>query len=189
MEDIKEILKRLEKLESIVYGQDYEKKEKKTSTLEEAFSDVVNDINNTLEGIRNNFEEDDSFIFQAVFHNETNTKEYQLTSLKTLEKEEKDDDIEALCNVLASKQRICILRSLTKDEYSSGELVELTKMAGGHLHHHLKELLLNKFIFKTESGKYKATRQGLNVYLTIAALNRRLKYDERAKLNEENNMG
>lgn len=181
MEDIKDILERLEKLERTVYGQGYEKKENKSNTLEEDFSDAVNDINNRLECLRDNFDGDDSFVFQAVFHNASKDREYHLTSLKTVENDEKDDDIESLCNVLASKQRIGILRYLTRGEYTSGELVELTNMAGGHLHHHLKELLLNKFIFKTESGKYKATRQGINVYLTIAALNRRLKYEERVK--------
>lgn len=180
MEDIKEILERLEKLEKIVFGQSYENNEN-NKKLETDFSNVVNDINNRLECLRDNFDGNDSFVFQAVFHNENKDREYHLTSLKTVENDEKDDDIESLCNVLASKQRICILRYLARIEYTSGELVELTNMAGGHLHHHLKELLLNKFIFKTENGKYKATRQGINVYLTIAALNRRLKYDEREK--------
>ncbi|WP_055669884.1 ArsR family transcriptional regulator [Desnuesiella massiliensis] len=182
MDQIKELIKRIEKLESAVFEKSSIEKQETALPLSNNFNNTVKEVNESLKKIKAHYKDEDSIIFQAVLHNKNKAGDYQLTSLFTLDEEEPDEDIEALCNVLSSKQRICILRYLTKNEYSSGELVEITKMAGGHLHHHLKELLSNKFICKNENGKYTATNQGLNVYLTIAALNRRLKYDDRTNL-------
>ncbi|MDT8719682.1 ArsR family transcriptional regulator [Clostridium sp. 19966] len=179
MEQIDDLIKRIEKLESAVFGKNAIEKQGTVLPLSDNFNNIVKEVNENLKSLKVHFKDEDSIIFQSVFHNKDAANDYQLTSLFVLDEEEPDEEIEALCNVLSSKQRICILRYLTRNQYSSGELVELTKMAGGHLHHHLKELLLNKFICKNENGKYTATNQGLNVYLTIAALNRRLKYDDR----------
>lgn len=176
-EIIDELLERVERLEKAVFEREVKEVKNQDSTLEESFNDFVSDINDKLSSLKNQFEKDDSIIFQAVLNNNGGVN-HQLTALSVLDNEEKDEDIELLCNVLSSKQRISILRHLAKNEYSSGELVELTKMAGGHLHHHLKELLVNKFICKKDNGKYIATDQGINVYLTIAALNRRLRYNK-----------
>lgn len=184
MDKINDLIKRIEKLENVVFGEKSMEEQEKNLNLKGNFDYIINDVNERLKSLKGNFKEEDSIIFQAVFNNKDVYGHYQLTSLFTLDEEEPDEDIELLCNVLASKQRIAILRHLTKNEYSSGELVELTKMAGGHLHHHLKELLLNKFIYKNENGKYVATNNGLNVYLTIAALNRRLKYAYRVSSNK-----
>lgn len=179
MDHINNLIKRIEKLETAVFGKKTIEQQDTVLPLSENFNNIVKEVNEKLKSLKVNFKEEDSIIFQAVLHNNNANEDYHLTSLFVLNEEEPDEDIEALCNVLSSKQRICILRHLTKNEYSSGELVELTKMVGGHLHHHLKELLLNKFICKKENGKYTATNHGLNVYLTIAALNRRLKYGNR----------
>lgn len=184
MDNINNLIKRIEKLENTVFGEKFIEQNGEAPTLQSNFNNIIKDINERFESLKGNFNEEDSIIFQAVFNNKDAYGHYQLTSLFTVDEEESDEQIEALCNVLASKQRIAILRHLTKNEYSSGELVELTKMAGGHLHHHLKELLINKFIYKNENGKYVATNHGLNVYLTIAALNRRLRYAHRGSSNK-----
>ena len=182
MDEVNDLIKRIEKLENAVFGKSFIEKQDTDLTLSHNFNNTVKEVNERLKKLKVHFKAEDSIIFQSILHNNNDAGDYHLTSLFVLDEEEPDEDIEALCNVLSSKQRICILRHLTKNEHSSGELVELTKMAGGHLHHHLKELLLNKFICKNENGKYTATNHGLNVYLTIAALNRRLKYDDRINL-------
>ncbi|MCT4542170.1 MAG: hypothetical protein N4A63_01365 [Vallitalea sp.] len=179
MDQINDLIKRIEKLENAVFGKNAIEHQDKVPDLSHSFDNTVQEVNEKLRKLKIHFEEEDSIIFQGVLHNNCESGDYQLTSLLVLDKEESDEDIGELCNVLSSKQRICILRHLTKNKYSSGELVKITQMAGGHLHHHLKELLLNKFICKNENGKYTATNHGLNVYLTIAALNRRLKYSDR----------
>lgn len=179
MNNIDELLQRIEKLENAVFKKDCIENNDKISNLDTDFKDIVGDINERLQIFKTHFEENDSIIFQAVLHDKDNAGNYNLTSLFTVDKEEDDEAIEGLCKVLASKQRICILRHLSKNQYSSGELVEITQMAGGHLHHHLKELLFHKFIFTTDNGKYAATRLGIDTYLTIAALNRNLTYDYR----------
>ncbi|QSX05671.1 hypothetical protein JYG23_13545 [Sedimentibacter sp. zth1] len=182
MDQINNLIKRIEKLENAVFEKKTIEHQDTVLPLSDNFNNTVKEVNEKLKSLKANFKEEDSIIFQVVLHNNNTKGDYHLTSLFVLDEEESDEDIETLCNVLSSKQRICILRHLTKNEYSSGELVELTKMAGGHLHHHLKELLLNKFICKNENGKYTATNHGLNVYLTIGALNRRLKYADRINL-------
>lgn len=179
------LIQRIERLENAVFGIEKAAKEQENKKTEESFSETIGEFNEKLQSLKKNFNKDDSIIFQAVLHNNKSGGDFQLTSLFTLDEEEKDEDIAAICNVFSSKQRISILRHLTKGELSSGELVEKTKMAGGHLHHHLKELQSKKFVDKNEHGKYKATRYGVNVYLTIAALNRRLTYNERNDLNKE----
>jgi len=188
MASINELLQRIEKLEKAVFGIEGIGEREETSNIEKDFSSFIGELNEKLQNLKEHFEKDDSIIFQAVLNNNKSSAGYQITSLFTLEKEEKDEDIAAICNVFSSNQRISILRHLTKGELSSGELVEKTKMAGGHLHHHLRELQSKKVIYKNENGKYRATDYGLNVYLTIAALNRRITYHERNGLNKEKNI-
>lgn len=183
-----ELLQRIERLEKAVFGIERVVERQETKEIEDNFSVVIGELNEKLKNLKEDFHKDDSIIFQAVLHNNKSAGDYHLTSLFTLDEEEKDEDIAAICNVFSSKQRISILRHLTKGELSSGELVEITKLAGGHLHHHLKELQSKKFVYKNEYGKYRATNYGLNVYLTIAALNRRLTYSERNGLNKEKNI-
>lgn len=179
MTTIDELLQRIERLENAVFNKDCTENNQAVLNLDANFENIVSEINDHLQNLKPHFEENDSIIFQAVLHNKDDIGNYNLTSLFTVDKEEDDAEIESLCKVLASKQRISILRHLSKNQYSSGELVELTQMAGGHLHHHLKELLFHKFIFTTDTGKYSATKLGVDTYLTIAALNRKLNYDYR----------
>lgn len=188
MDSNNELLQRIERLEKAVFGIESTEERQGIPNIDGKFSVFIGEVREKLQNLKEHFEKDDSIIFQAVLHNDKYAGNYHLTSLFTLDGEEKDEDIAAICNTFSSNQRISILRHLTKVELSSGELVETTKMAGGHLHHHLRELQSKKFIYKNEYGKYRATEYGLNVYLTIAALNRRLTYDERNDLNKEKNI-
>lgn len=179
MNSIEDITKRLERLEKAVFGVVDTGKCTKETTLEEDFIKSMNAINEELICVKNHFEEKDIIILQAIMTNEKTTGDYHVTSLFTLSEEEDDDEVARLCSALSSKQRIYILKHLAQNEMSSGELASVTKMAGGHLHHHLNELMNNNMIYKTNCGKYTATRDGINTYLTIAGLNRRLEYDSR----------
>lgn len=178
MESIKDLLERIEKLEKAVFGLDTPTEIK---TPEKDFSKFIDEIKSSMQKLHHDFPDDDRVIFQAVIHNKEGSANYHVTSLETLEKEERDEELASICTILSSTQRISILRHLSKGELSSGELVEKTKMAGGHLHHHLRELQSKNFIKKTDHGKYEASEDGLNAYLTIAALNRRLTYNHRTK--------
>lgn len=183
MENINNIIKRIDKLEEAVFNKKTNVitniKTSSSNDFEYLFKETIKEFDTKLLNIKSNFKKEDSIIFQATICNNEKHGNYHLTSLFTLDEEEPDEELELLCNVLSSKQRISILRNLTKNKYSSGELVKITNMAGGHLHHHLKELLNKNFICKTEKGKYTATNLGINVYLTISALNRRINYSDR----------
>lgn len=118
-------------------------------------------------------------MFQAIIPDENHPTDAHLTSFKTLYGEESDEDIAKLCSALSSKQRIMILKNLSNNKLSSGELATLTGMTGGHLHHHIRDLLSLGLIIKEDSGKYTATNFGINAYITAASLHRRLSYDNR----------
>lgn len=172
-----EILKRLEKLEAAVFGEKHDKPE--IINTEINFEEVCKEIIKLLTPLKAEFSKDDLLMFQAVIEDEKHTTDAHLTSFKTLYEEESDEDIATLCSALSSKQRIVILKNLWKNKLSSGELAALTGMTGGHLHHHLKDLLTLGLIIKEDSGKYAATSFGINAYVTAASLHRRLSYDNR----------
>lgn len=127
----------------------------------------------------------DKLILQTVVMPETEYPVYmQISQLTTLMEEEDDDSVARLCGVLSSRQRIAILRQLVEKPLSSGELADSTGMAGGHLHHHLRELLHLGLLRKTDIGHYVTTNIGVNVYLTVAALHRSLFYSDRQLASE-----
>lgn len=166
--DNEEILKRIKRLEDAVFG--------KTST---EIQGGLRDILDKLLPLKNNFQSEDIVVFEAVIGNKKYPSSVHLTNFKTLFEEENDEDIAKLCSALASKQRILILKNLVLGRLTSGELSELTGMTGGHLHHHIKDLLNLGFIEKDASFKYYATEFGVNAYVTAASMHRRLSYDNR----------
>lgn len=172
----KDILNRLEKLEKAVFGstQSYSGEAHAEDTFEKISTKIVNLLNT----LKQNFKENDRIIFQAILTNKS-TAELSLTSLNTLYSEENDEDIAKLCSALSSKQRLTILKHLCKEKLTNGELSSITGMNGGHLYHHIKDLLALDFIRKDSSGKYSATDFGVNAYITAASLHRRLSYDDR----------
>lgn len=174
-----DILKRLERLEQAVFGSVI--KEAELNNFQEDFFSLCNEIKQLMEPILLQLDKSDWLVFQAVIPKNPNVSsgQFQATSLHALLKDENDEKIARLCSVLSSKQRLSILRLLIDDNLSSGELVKLTGMPGGHLHHHLKDLLRIDLLEKDENGKYQVTVVGINVYMTIASIYRRLSYNNR----------
>ena len=136
----------------------------------------------------------DAWIVQAVFPPGENIQlkghppvlqdeaSFHVTRLETLACEERDEDVARLCNALSSRQRVGIMRLLCSRALSSGELVEMTGMAGGHLHHHLRDLLALDLLTKDSDGRYVSTAEGLQTYLTVSALQRRTSMGSRGRL-------
>lgn len=106
------------------------------------------------------------------------------SSFSQLQREEHDDEVARLCRALSSPQRIGLLKQLCQRSLTSGELVEISGMSGGHLHHHLRDLLNLTLVEKIQDGHYRATTAGTNAYLTIAALHRCLSYGQRAAFHD-----
>lgn len=178
--DEKDIIKRIEKLEKAVFGETSKNEE----DIDNQFTDILIKIEKILEPLKSKCNLDDWIMLQAIVSSKKCSKNVHLTSFKTLYAEESDEDIAKLCSALASKQRILILKELSMRKLTSGELTILTGMAGGHLHHHVRDLLSLGLIEKEGSGKYAATTFGLNAYITAASLHRRLSYDNRKNFKE-----
>lgn len=178
--DEKDIIKRIEKLENAVFGEAVRNEE----DIDNQFADILIKIEKILEPLKTKCSLDDWMMLQAIVSNKKCSKNVHLTSFKTLYAEESDEDIAKLCSALASKQRILILKELSIKKLASGELTAITGMTGGHLHHHLRDLLSLGLIEKEASGKYAATTFGLNAYITAASLHRRLSYDNRENFKE-----
>lgn len=126
-----------------------------------------------------NLAEGDRLVMQFVLSGREGEIRGQVSSLHVLRDEEDDEGVARLCSVLASRQRISIIKHLTRASMTNGELAEATGMAGGHLHHHLRDLISLSLVEKHHDGRYLATEAGINTYLTVAALHRRLTYDDR----------
>lgn len=175
--DEEDLIKRIEKLEKAVFGETIR-------NTDDEFADTLIKIEKILEPLKCSCSLDDWIMLQAIVSSKNCSKSAHLTSFKTLYAEESDEDIAKLCSALASKQRILILKELSIKKLTSGELTEITGMAGGHLHHHVRDLLSLGLIEKEASGKYTATDFGLNAYITAASLHRRLSYDNRENFKE-----
>lgn len=178
--DEKDIIKRIEKLEKAVFGEVTKNEE----DIDNEFTDILIKIEKVLEPLKSKCSLDDWIMLQAIVPSKKCSKNAHLTSFKTLYAEESDEDIAKLCSALASKQRILILKELSMRKLTSGELTAITGMTGGHLHHHVRDLLSLGLIEKEVSGKYAATTSGLNAYITAASLHRRLSYDNRENFKE-----
>lgn len=184
--DEKDILKRLERLEKAVFPQNT----KNQNEIKNEFTDALNKIEKILEPLKLKYSLDDWIMFEAIIPDEEHGVNAHLTSFKTLCSEENDEDIAKLCSALASKQRILILKQLSQNKLASSELTAVTGMTGGHLHHHIRDLLSLGLIEKEASGKYSATTFGINAYITAASLYRRLSYDNRESFKENlHNLG
>ena len=175
---INQLLNRIEKLEQTVFAKKSSSITSNTETnnnlqLTEFMSALLAEANK----LKQFFKENDTIMMQTIINEQPSKSSIQVTSFSTLYQEENDSDLASICNVLSSKQRLVIIRILAKQNLSSGELMKATKMAGGHLHHHLKDLQNKGFVVKQANGKYAATDFGLNAYLTVASLNRKQRYN------------
>lgn len=170
--EIEKLISRIEALEKAVF------KDGGESGISENITSNMAEVTGIMKKLKENYQDSDKVILQCII-DEKNEVRIQSTDMSSLIKEERDDEIIEICNALSSKQRITILKHLCKEELTSGQLSERTGLAGGHMHHHLRELQGKKLVEKREKGKYAASDYGIDAYLTVAAMNRRLRYDSR----------
>lgn len=169
---MKSIEERLEALEKAVFTHVAAKEEKELHST--PFSKrVENFISENTE----RFSASSIMHVSANLHKESSKSTIQMTSIDDVIDDESDEDLLALCSAFSSKIRVSIVRSLAKEQASSGELSERLALQGGHLHHHLKELIRTGFVKKDNSGNYHLTDHGYDAFLTLGALNRRLRYE------------
>ncbi|WP_094228764.1 winged helix-turn-helix domain-containing protein [Methanolobus psychrotolerans] len=79
-----------------------------------------------------------------------------------------DDIVTEICEPLANKQRLAILKSLNSDTKSFSELSKITGLRGGNLLFHIQKLLDTEMIIQiTERGDYVITKKG---HLTLKGM-------------------
>jgi hypothetical protein len=79
-----------------------------------------------------------------------------------------DDVVTDVCEPLANKQRLAILRSINSDTRSFSELSKITGLRGGNLLFHIQKLLDTGMILqRTERGDYMITKKG---HLTLKGM-------------------
>ncbi|KXS41783.1 winged helix-turn-helix transcriptional regulator [Methanolobus zinderi] len=82
-----------------------------------------------------------------------------------------DDVVSSICEPLANKQRLLILKSLSTETRSFSELSKITGLRGGNLLFHLQKLLDTDMILqRTERGDYLLTNKGYRILQGIADL-------------------
>lgn len=87
---------------------------------------------------------------------------------------EAEEEIERVAMALSNAARVRVLHALLGGEKTAAALMAQTKLAGGQLYHHLKELSLTQFI--GQRGRlYYITPRGKQALVSIAALSRILR--------------
>lgn len=82
-----------------------------------------------------------------------------------------DEVVSSICEPLANKQRLLILKTLSTETRSFSELSRITGLRGGNLLFHLQKLLdTNMILQRTERGDYLLTNKGYNILQGIAEL-------------------
>lgn len=86
-----------------------------------------------------------------------------------------DDIVTDVCEPLANKQRLAILKSLNSGTGSFSELSKLTGLRGGNLLFHIQKLLdTGMIIQRTERGDYMITKRGHVTLKGMAELHEKL---------------
>jgi len=83
-----------------------------------------------------------------------------------------------------NEERVLILRHLVKNHRptSANELSEVTGIEGGHLYHHLDQLIKSRYAAKEERGLYSVTGLGETTLFAITTIVQNLKkWKERVK--------
>lgn len=97
----------------------------------------------------------------------------QISTMEELLGEE-EEEIGRVAMALSNAARVRVLKALLSGEKTTAALMVQTKLAGGQLYHHLKELSLAQFI--GQRGRlYHITPRGKQALLSIAALSRVLR--------------
>ena len=179
--ELSDLIDRLERLEQAVFGGSTGLKHNELDIQAEAYG-VFARVNELISPYVECYQEGDRLILQTIssMNNGKAGLTAQISWLSKLVIEEDDGEVAKLAGVLSSKQRVGILRRLTRNELSSGELAEQTGMAGGHLHHHLRDLMHLDLLEKSEDGRYRATEKGVNTYMAMASMHRGLSYNSRS---------
>lgn len=82
-----------------------------------------------------------------------------------------DEVVSSICEPLANKQRLLILKTLSTETKSFSELSKITGLRGGNLLFHLQKLLdTNMILQRTERGDYLLTNKGYSTLRGIAEL-------------------
>jgi predicted transcriptional regulator len=100
-----------------------------------------------------------------------------MQSLQIYEKEDTDkleelpeEIVETICEPMANRQRLSILRAVTGGPRGFSELSRITGLRGGNLLFHLQKLLDSEMIMQhSERGDYNITKKG---YYTLEGLHR-----------------
>ena len=77
--------------------------------------------------------------------------------------------VERLLSPLAHEARIRIMQTMHDGAKTSGEISEATRLKGGNLYYHLKELLHASYVRETEGG-YDLTGLGCRMLLTVVTI-------------------
>ncbi len=86
-----------------------------------------------------------------------------------------DDIVTEVCEPLANKQRLAILKSVNSDTKSFSELSKITGLRGGNLLFHIQKLLDTGMVLqRTERGDYMITRKGHVTLKGMAELHEKL---------------
>jgi len=78
--------------------------------------------------------------------------------------------VASLLSPFSNEQRILILKALIEGDKGSSELSQATRLEGGQLYHHLKELALAEYIEQKERGVYALADKGRMALLTVLAM-------------------
>jgi DNA-binding transcriptional ArsR family regulator len=87
-----------------------------------------------------------------------------------------EDAVKQICEPLANKQRVRILKALAKETKSFSQLSNLTKIRGGNLLFHLQKLLDTDMILQhNERGDYMITAKGYSALTNLSQIYSKLK--------------
>lgn len=82
-----------------------------------------------------------------------------------------DEVVSSICEPLANKQRLLILKTLSTETRSFSELSRITGLRGGNLLFHLQKLLdTNMIVQRTERGDYLLTNRAYRILQGIAGI-------------------
>jgi DNA-binding transcriptional ArsR family regulator len=87
-----------------------------------------------------------------------------------------EEAVRQICEPLANKQRVCILKALATETKTFSQLSGLTKLRGGNLRFHLQKLLDTGMILQHEGrGDYMITSKGYMALKNLSGIYSRLK--------------
>ncbi len=170
MTDIKDMEKRLKKLENEVF------KYSKNKSSNKGNKTLVNDLDTLMKnkyskggivfsGVAIPSESGDRFVRWSTSGSFENSKEvYEYINQASTEA------IFEFCQSFSSKEKLQIIKILLKNEsLNQKDIVSLTGITQGKFYHHIKDLLSNKFVKNTDSN-YSLTAMGHVLAMSLIGL-------------------